>query len=105
VPAANDAEEAGNLIMNLKTLWNGANLEVQRKLLLTMLDAVYMDTKQTKSIVAVKPKPPFKPIFQVAVIKEGSDISILNEPIKGSSVFLVETGESQSIPEPMVGWT
>jgi hypothetical protein len=58
-----------------------------------MLDAVYVDAKETKSIVAIKPKPPFKPVFQVAASCEKSDISILNEPLKDSSVFLVETGE------------
>ncbi len=47
-----------------------------------------------KSIIAVKPKPPFKPVFQVAASREGSDIRILNEPLEGSSVFLVEAGES-----------
>ena len=94
VPAANAAEEAGNLIMNLKTLWAEANLEERRKLLLTMMDAVYVDARKTKSIVAIRPKPPFKPVFQVAAAKEGSDIRIINEPLQGSSVFLVETGES-----------
>jgi len=98
VPAANAAEEAGNLIMNLRKLWADANLDEQRALLLTMLDAVYMDTKQTKSIVAVKPKPPFRPIFQVAAKREGSKIHILNElpefKSANPSVFLVETGES-----------
>ena len=59
-----------------------------------MLDAVYVDAKKTKSIIAIKPKPPFKPVFQVAASCEGSDIRILNEPLEGSSVFLVETGES-----------
>ena len=94
VPAANAAEEAGNLINNLKNLWSGASMAEQRKLLLTMLDAVYVDAKQTRSIVAIRPKPPFKPIFQVAVTKEGADIRIINEPVQGSPVFLVETGES-----------
>ena len=99
VPQANAAEEAGKLIMNLPKLWNEANLEERRKLLLTMLDAVYVDAKQTKSIVDIKPKPPFKPVFQVAASREGSDIHILNEPLNGSSVFLVETGESRT-PRP-----
>jgi site-specific DNA recombinase len=99
VPAANTAEKAGNLIKNLRNLWAEANLEEQRKLLLTMLDAVYVDVKKTKSMVAIRLKPPFKPIFQVAVTKEGSDIRIINEPIQGSPVFLVETGESQFLPE------
>jgi site-specific DNA recombinase len=58
---------------------------------LTMLDAVYVGAKKTKSIVAIKPKPPFKPVFQVAASRKGSNIRILNEPLNGSSVFLVET--------------
>ena len=45
-------------------------------------------------MVAIKPKPPFKPVFQVAASREGSDTRILNEPLNGSSLFLVETGES-----------
>jgi site-specific DNA recombinase len=93
VPGVNAAEEAGNLIHNLPGLWAAANLEERRKLLLTMLDAVYVDAKKYKSIVAIKPKPPFVPVFQVAVSKKESPIRILNEPIKGSSVFVVETGE------------
>jgi hypothetical protein len=72
-----------------------ANLEEKRKLLLTMLDAVYVNAKKCKSIVAIRPKPPFKPIFQVAASHEGSDIRIVNEPYKGSSVFLVEMGKGR----------
>ena len=59
-----------------------------------MLDTVYMDAKKTKSIVAIKPKPPFKPVFQVAASREGSNIRIVNEPLEGSSLFLVKTGAS-----------
>ena len=63
-----------------------------------MLDAVYIDAKKYKTIVAIKPKPPFIPIFQVAVSKKESDIRIINEPLnslsKVPSVFLVETGEA-----------
>ena len=33
-------------------------MEERRKLLLTMLDAVYVDTKETKSIIVIKSKPP-----------------------------------------------
>jgi len=99
IPQANAAEEAGKLIMDLPRLWENATIAERRKLLLTMLDAVYMDAKETKSIIAVKPKPPFKPVFQVAASRKGSDIRILNEPLNGSSVFLVETGESRAPPE------
>lgn len=106
VPDYNASEEAGKLIMNLPALWSKATLSEQRKLLLTMLDAVYIDFKKSKSIIAVKPKPPFKPIFQVAVSKKGSKIRILNKPFGkgpiGSSLFLVETGEGWTLPETMV---
>jgi len=101
IPQADTAEEAGKLILNLPSLWSNANTEERRKLLLTMLDAVYVDARQTKSIIAVKPKPPFKPVFQVAASRKGSEIRILNEPLEGSSVFLVEAGESRTLPETM----
>ena len=104
IPQANAAEEAGKLIMDLPRLWANTNSEERRKLLLTMLDAVYVDVKKTKSIIAIKPKPPFKPVFQVAASREGSDIHILNEPLEGLSLFLVETGESRTRPEYMLGW-
>ena len=99
VPQANAAEEAGKLIMDLPRLWKEATLTERRKLLLTMVDAVYFEAKKYRTIVAVKPKPPFRPVFQVAASRQGSDIRIVNEPYKGSPVFLVETGESRT-PRP-----
>ena len=63
VPQADEAEEAGKLMLDLPMLWTKANQEERRKLLLTTLEAVYMDAKQVKSIIAIRPKPPFKPIF------------------------------------------
>jgi len=111
VPDYNSAEEAGNLIMNLPSLWESATLTEKRKLLITMLDAVYIDAKKSRSIIAIKPKPPFKPILQVAVSRKESNIRILKEPLdcssNGSSVFLVETGESRT-PRPekaVIGYT
>jgi site-specific DNA recombinase len=104
VPEANAAEEAGNLLLNLKELWISANPEEKRHLLLTMLDAVYVDTKLTRSVVALKPKPPFRPIFQVAVSRKGSKIRLIKDGDPDSfgppSVFVVETGESRT-PRPM----
>ncbi len=56
-----------------------------------------VDAKKYKTILAIKPKPPFIPIFRVVVSKKESDIRIINEPLetpsKVPSVFLVETGE------------
>ena len=55
LPEADAAAEAGKLISQLPKLWSGANLEERRKLLLTMLDAVCVDSKEN-AIVAIKPK-------------------------------------------------
>jgi site-specific DNA recombinase len=79
VPEASAAEEAGRLIQKLSALWKEANQEERRKLLLTMLDAVYVDAKKTRPIVTIKPKPPFIPVFQVAVLKEGSSIQLYKQ--------------------------
>jgi site-specific DNA recombinase len=77
VPQADDAEEAGRLIEQLPDLWAGATMGERRRLLTLMLDAIYVDAKDEKRIVAIKPKAPFKPIFQVATMREGSGISLV----------------------------
>ncbi len=60
VPGIDSAREAGKLLESLPTLWDQANLAERRQLLLTMLDAVYVDTLEEKAIVAIRPKPAFR---------------------------------------------
>ncbi len=79
VPEADAAEEAGRLIEQLPELWSEATPQERRKLLLTMLDAVYVDAKEERRIVALKVKAPFKPIFEVATMREDSGIVLANE--------------------------
>ena len=79
VPQADAAEEAGGLIEQLPELWADATLSERRKLLVTMLDGVYVDAKDEKRIVAIKPKAPFRPILQVATTKGGSEIVLIRE--------------------------
>jgi site-specific DNA recombinase len=79
VPEADAAEEAGYLIQQLPDLWAGATLGERRQLLLTMLDGVYVDSKEERRIVALKPKPAFQALFQVATTKEGSGVILYNE--------------------------
>ncbi len=49
-------------------------------ILLSMLEAVYVDTVEEKAIVAIRPKPAFRPIFEIAITREGSDVVLINEP-------------------------
>ena len=51
------------------------DMEKRRKLLLTMLDAVYVDTLEEKDIVGIQPKPAFLPLFEVAA-GEDRDVSL-----------------------------
>ena len=60
VPEASAAEEAG-------------------RLLLTMLDAVYVDTREERRVVALKPKPAFRPVFLVAATREGSGVGLVKD--------------------------
>ena len=44
-----------------------------------MLDGVYVDAKEEKRIVALKPKPAFKALFQIATTKEARGVILYNE--------------------------
>ena len=63
VPEANATEEAGKLLLDLPHLWVGANLEERRKLLLTILDTVYVDAKGSRRVVEVRVKVAFRGVW------------------------------------------
>ena len=74
------AADAGKLIEQLPDLWTRTNMEERRSILLTMPDAVFVDTKQSRSIVTIKPKAPFRPIFQLATTRAGSRVTLTPGP-------------------------
>ena len=80
VSGADSSKEAGKLLEDLPTLWEAVTLAERRKLLLTMLDAVYVDTVEEKAIVAIRPKPAFQPLFEIATTRAGSGVVLINEP-------------------------
>ena len=95
--------EAGKLLEGLPVLWEEADLAERRKLLMAMLDAVYVDTVEEKSVVAIRPKPAFRPIFEVATAHDGSEIALINqtpqtqvEPEASESCSWWRRGESNS---------
>ena len=55
-------------------------MEERRKLLLAMLDAVYFDTKESKSVVAIQPKAGFLTVFQVATTRNGHEVQLIKGP-------------------------
>ena len=79
VPRVDAAREAGKLLENLPAFWEQANLGERRSILLALLDSVYVDSIEEKSIVAIMPKPAFLPLFQVATTREGSDVVLITE--------------------------
>ena len=46
---------------------------------MALLNAVHVDTVKEKSVVAIPPKPAFRPIFAVATTREGSGIALINQ--------------------------
>ena len=40
-----------------------------------------VDTFEEKSVVAIRPKPAFQPIFEVATTSAGSGIALINETL------------------------
>ena len=60
-------------------MWEEARMTERRKLLMAMLDAVYVDTVEEKSVVAIRTKPAFRPIFELATTRAGSGIVLINK--------------------------
>ena len=73
-PIMDTAKEAGLLIENLTELWKGATLEERHRLVRVMFDAVFVDHKIEKSIVCIRPKTAFRPIFQDIKTRKGSGV-------------------------------
>ncbi|MCI0852585.1 MAG: recombinase family protein, partial [Chloroflexi bacterium] len=63
IPAVDEAKEAGRLLADMPRLWAGATLQERHQLLTTILDAVYIDMKGSKSILSVKLKPVFQAVL------------------------------------------
>ncbi len=95
IPEVDAAQAAGKLLEDLPRLWAKATEAERRKLLLSMLDAVYLETKIERRVVMIQPKPPFLPLFEIAPLKEGCGLRLLNEPAPAAQ-------EGQ--PEPLCSW-
>ena len=79
IPDVDAAKEAGKLLEQLPALWEEADLSERRQLLTAMLEAVYVDTVEERAIVALKPKPAFRALFQIATTREGSGVILYKE--------------------------
>ncbi len=79
VPGVDAVEEAGKLLECLPELWEEADLTERRKILVTMLDGISVDTVEEKAVVALRPKPAFQALFHRATTREGSGVVLCNE--------------------------
>ncbi len=68
-----------------------ASLEEKHSLLLNMLDAVYLDLAERRSVVGILPKGPFYPLF----------LSLKDDPDAGVRVFDPDNGQGL-LKEPLV---
>ena len=67
------AKEAGRLLVDMPRLWAGATLQERHQLLTTILDAVYIDMKDRKSIVSVRAKTAFNAVFRILQLEVKHD--------------------------------
>ena len=89
VPEADITEEVGKLLMDLPRLWAGAMSQERRQLLLTVLDAVNVDTKGEKRVVEVRPKRAFHAVPRVSTLNDSANEAFVsfrkNAPVRGYS--------------------
>ncbi len=73
-----------------------------------MLDAVYVDTVEEKAVVALRPRPAFQALFQIATTREGSGVVLYKEnppdqfpsPEDDSPCFWWRRGRVELYPTP-----
>ena len=63
VPEADSVAEAGRLVQRLPELWAATDLTERRRLLLTVLDAVYIDVREAGAPIIIKPKAAFEAVL------------------------------------------
>jgi hypothetical protein len=44
-----------------------------------MLDAVYIETREERRVVAIRPKPAFRPLLEIATTREGAGVVLVKE--------------------------
>lgn len=102
-PDQETALRAGKLLEDLPSLWERANLVERRTLLMAMLDSVYVDAKDEKRVVAIRPKPAFQSLFCMALMKEGSGVVMTSHEPEGDESFIEnKTTPPGEIPEGVV---
>ena len=79
ITEVDSAKEAGELLEDLPALWEATTLAEQRTLLLTMLNAVYVDTVDEKVIVAIRPEAAFCPLYEITTSREKTGVVLLNQ--------------------------
>lgn len=85
VPEVEASLDAGKLLSNLGVLWDKATLEEQHQLLSGMVEAVYVDLASERRVVGIRPRPPFRPVFESTQASPEA---------RAHLVGLVETGEN-----------
>ena len=65
-----------------------------------MLDAVYVETVEGKRIVAIRPKPAFRPLLEIATTREGSDIVLAHDVEEGEDLGGAESLRNHASPRP-----
>jgi len=55
-------------------------LQERHRLLVLRLEAVYVDDKDAKAVVALQPKPTFRAVFQVATTRADSGVILIKKP-------------------------
>lgn len=76
IPEAESAFDAGEMLENPGNVWKHASLEEKNRLLVSMLDAVYLDIAAAKCVVGIVPKPAFHPLFESLLDQSKANVKV-----------------------------
>ncbi len=86
IPEMSAAVEAARLIGNLPRLWEKASVSERHSLAASLFDSVYVDTRDSQSVVGIRPKAIFKPLFEAVTTAAGSGVVLFratDQPLVG----------------------
>ena len=74
IPELDDAKEAAKLLQDFNALWKGASTSSRNRLLLTILEAIYVDVER-REIVGLRPRRAFLTLFETIVDNDALTLS------------------------------
>ena len=97
IPELDDAQEAAKLLQDFNALWRAATASQRNRLLLTILEAIYVDV-ESRQIIGLRPRQAFLTLFEA--VEDNDAVTLSSNPTGNFGRDGGDGGESA----PLLPW-